>query len=278
MREADAPDDLGADLALLVEAARGAGEIALGYFRRSPKSWTKGVDSPVTEADIAADRFLFERLVGARPHYGWLSEETTDTPERLGRHRVFVVDPIDGTRGFIEGNPDWCVSVAIVEDGLPVAAALAVPARGEWFEATAGGGARLNGAPLAPIADPGQRELRNAGAQRHLRALMESGFSLAERRVTPSLAYRIALVAAGRIDLATAAPNAHDWDLAAADLLVHEAGGLLCTAGGGAIRYNRAEPRHGALVAGARALVERASPIIAESERRRGPLPGSGAS
>ena len=259
--------DRRADLELLVSAAREAGEIAKGFFGRSPQIWTKAHDSPVTEADLAADRFLFERLVGARPDYGWLSEETADTPERLSRRRVFVVDPIDGTRGFIEGSPDWCVSVAIVEDGIPVVAALAVPTRAEWFEAVSGGGAKLNGEPISVATQPGA-PLRFAGPMRHMRALSDEGLAFGERRITPSLAYRITLVAAGRLDLATASPNAHDWDLAAADLLVHEAGGTLCTAAGEAVRYNRAEPRHPALLAGVSGLVARAEAAVREVEQR----------
>jgi len=143
--DADGSASIEADLELVAAAARQAGEIALRYFRREPRHWTKDGNSPVTEADIASDRFLRQHLLEARPDYGWLSEETVDTPDRLGRRRVFIVDPIDGTRGFIEGSEDWCVSVAIVEDGVPRVGALAVPARGEWFEAHAGGGARLNG-------------------------------------------------------------------------------------------------------------------------------------
>lgn len=261
------PQDRRADLELLVSAAREAGAIAKGFFGRSPQTWTKAHDSPVTEADFAADRFLFETLVGARPDYGWLSEETADTPERLSRRRVFIVDPIDGTRGFIEGNPDWCVSVAIVEDGVPVVAALAVPAREEWFEAVSGGGARLNGEPIA-VGLPSGGPLRFAGPARHMRALSDGGLAVGERRVTPSLAYRMTLVAAGRLDLATASPNAHDWDLAAADLLVHEAGGTLCTAAGEAVRYNRPEPRHPALLAGATGLVARAEAFVLDVEQR----------
>jgi myo-inositol-1(or 4)-monophosphatase len=264
----EATADRYADLALVVDAAREAGEIALRYFRHSPKSWTKSGESPVTEADIEADRFLFQRLRDARPDYGWLSEETIDTPERLTRRRIFVVDPIDGTRGFIEGNPDWCVSVAIVEDGVSIAAALAVPARAEWFEATAGGGARLNGVALGTLGGVVPGPLRFAGPARHMRALDAAGLAVAERRATPSLAYRFALVAAGRIDLATATPNASDWDLAASDLLVHEAGGKLCTAQGAAVRYNRPELRHSALLAGTAELVALAGPVVEKAEHR----------
>ncbi len=145
MPDADAEDPALDDLALIAAAAEAAGRIALAFFGNQPRAWTKGADSPVTEADIASDRYLFETLLSARPDYGWLSEETADTPDRLTRERIFIVDPIDGTRGFMEGSLDWCVSVAVVERGRPIAGVLSVPARGELFEATRGGGARLNG-------------------------------------------------------------------------------------------------------------------------------------
>jgi myo-inositol-1(or 4)-monophosphatase len=254
------------DLTLLVDAAREAGAIALGYFRRDPKVWIKGASSPVSEADIAADRALHERLTAARPDYGWLSEESVDTPERLGRRRVFVVDPIDGTRGFIDGHPDWCVSVAIVEGDAPVAAALYAPARDEMYETSVGAGARLNGAPIAASGRTTLAGARIAGPARHLKAMTAHGMDATERRFTPSLAYRFALVAAGRLDVATARSGAYDWDLAAVDLLVHEAGGTLRDLGGGRLRFNGAEPRHPSLIAATPALAEAAEAIIAAAD------------
>ena len=112
-----------ADVPLLVDAARAAGEIALSFFRRDPKVYTKTDQSPVTEADLAVDAYLRETLQAARPDHGWLSEETADTADRLSRRRVFVVDPIDGTRAFIRGEDSWSVSLAVVEDGIAVAGA-----------------------------------------------------------------------------------------------------------------------------------------------------------
>lgn len=254
------------DLSLLADAAREAGRIALGYFRRDPKVWIKGASSPVSEADIAADRYLHTTLTAARPDYGWLSEESVDTPDRLERQRVFVVDPIDGTRGFIDGHPDWCVSVAIVEGDTPVAAALYAPALDEMFEAAAGAGARLNGAVLAVSGRTTLSGARIAGPARHLRAMVAHGMDARERRFTPSLAYRFALVAAGRVDVATARSGAYDWDLAAVDLLVHEAGGTLCDLGGGRLRFNGVEPRHPSLIAATPALASATGAIIAEAE------------
>ncbi len=254
------------DLALLVDAARAAGEIALGYFRRDPKVWIKGVSSPVSEADIAADEALHRILTAARPDYGWLSEESLDTPDRLDRRRVFVVDPIDGTRGFIDGHPDWCVSVAVVEGETPIAAALFAPARDEMFTAAVGAGARLNGAPIAVSGRTTLAGGRVAGPARHLKAMAEHGMDATERRFTPSLAYRFALVAAGRVDVATARSGAYDWDLAAVDLLVHEAGGTLRDLGGGRLRFNGVEPRHPSLIASTPALASVAEAIVAEVE------------
>ncbi len=222
----------------------------------------------MTEADIASDRHLHAVLTAARPGYGWLSEETADTPDRLALERLFIVDPIDGTRGFIAGNIDWCVSVAAVAAGRPYAAVLFVPARQELFRAIAGGGATLNGVAItAPMPDL-SLPLRFSGPTRHMRSLAGAGFSFGDRRVTPSLAYRLALVAAGRLGIATAAPDARDWDLAAADLLVHEAGGTLRDAAGGEVRYNRPDPRHPALIAATPPL---AAAAAARSARPRRP-------
>lgn len=258
--------DRDADLELLTIAAREAGRIAFSFFKRDPKAWTKDGNSPVTEADIAVDRYLFEVLTGARPDYGWLSEETADTSLRLQRRRVFVVDPIDGTRGFIAGKPDWCVSVAVVEDSLPVVGVLDVPAHGEFFAAVASEGAILNGMPIFASGRETLKGARMSGPTRHLRAFGAEGLDLAERRHTPSLAYRFALVAAGRLDIASATPDANDWDLAAADLLVHEAGAVLGDLTGAGLRYNRPEPRHPALIAATPKLAKAAASIVAAAE------------
>ena len=152
MPEADRHAD---DLAVLLEAAAEAGAIAMRYFRRSPEVWMKKGSSPVSEADYAADTYLRETLTAARPAYGWLSEETADTAARHAAKRLFVVDPIDGTRGFLEGGSQWCVSVAIVEAGRPIVGVLQCPARKERFWAVAGEGAFLDGARLE-VGEPGQ--------------------------------------------------------------------------------------------------------------------------
>jgi myo-inositol-1(or 4)-monophosphatase len=244
------------DLALIREAAAEGAAIAMRYFRKSPDVFWKG-SSPVTEADYAVDRFLRETLTAARPDYGWLSEETADSPERLERNRAFVVDPIDGTRGFMEGKTTWCVSVAVVEAGRPVAGVLDCPATGEVFMAALGGGATLDGQPIA-VAKPSDRPVL-AGPRVMVEALDPSA---ATHPYIPSLAYRLALVASGRIHATFVKENSHDWDLAAADLILTEAGGEVVDSEGRPLIYNKAGTRHGRLAAGSGALLDGMTAVL----------------
>jgi len=258
------PDAEGDDVALLATVAREAGAIALAFFRRDPEHWTKAGGSPVSEADLAADRHLKERLRAARPDYGWLSEETADGPERLERARIFVVDPIDGTRAFLRGEESWAVSVAVVEAGRPVAGALFQPATDTLWTAAAGRGAQREGTPLRVVDRRGARGARLSGPRKYLenKSLIAVGWELLP--VVPSLALRLAHVADGRVDVAYATGNAHDWDLAAADLLVQEAGGRFTSPSGEPIRYNRTVPRHPPLVAAVPGLHDEACRLLAQ--------------
>ncbi|MDQ0454996.1 3'(2'),5'-bisphosphate nucleotidase CysQ [Rhizobium paknamense] len=245
------------DLALIAEAARAAGEVALEHFGRDPEVWWKNEGrSPVSAADYAANRLLSERLLTARPHYGWLSEETDDDAARLGRETLFVIDPIDGTRAFLNGLQTWCVSVAVVHQGRPVAAALVAPALQETYLATVDGPATLNGAEIRVTEPQTGDSLKVAAPPELLKAFPED---LRDRLVRvphiPSLAYRLALVAAGRIDATFVLKNAHDWDLAAADLILERAGGALVDGAGDLLSYNRPDVRHGHLLAGASPLL-----------------------
>ena len=120
--------DLARDAALLTDTVREAGALALSLFRTELKNWTKGASSPVSEADIAVNDLLERRLRSATPDYGWLSEESVDDESRLEKRLVWIVDPIDGTRGYLAGREDWCVSAALVEDDSPVLAAVFAPA------------------------------------------------------------------------------------------------------------------------------------------------------
>jgi len=236
---------------LLISAAREAGAVALGYFRAgartSAKVTAKEGGSPVTEADFAADSLLKRRLMEALPDAGWLSEETADDLQRLARWSVIVVDPIDGTRAFVIGDPRWTVSAALIVDGRPVAGVVHAPALGETYAAARGAGATFNGAPMAASASPP----RVAAGPKPLVEAMAAGLGVSVE-VTPripSLAYRLALAARGAIDFAIAAENSHDWDIAAADILLEEAGARLIDASGERLRYNAREVRRGALLA-----------------------------
>lgn len=250
------------DLPLIREAARTAGEIALRYFKRNPQTWLKGGHSPVSEADYAVDHYLRETLTAARPDYGWLSEETADSPARLEARRTFVVDPIDGTRAFLEGAPTWCVSIAVVEDGEPLAGVLDCAARGEVFEATVGRGAFRNGTRLhvgPESASPlvaGPKSLFDDGA-------IAWPANFRRGPYYPSLAYRLAMVASGELDATFVKPNAQDWDVAAADLILREAGGRLVDIKGNSLRYAEADPSHGALAAGSGPLLAELTAMMA---------------
>jgi myo-inositol-1(or 4)-monophosphatase len=236
----------------LAAAAREAGALALRSFRGQPRSWIKGKSSPVSEVDLAVDALLRERLLAIRDA-GWLSEETEDDPARLQRAEVWVVDPIDGTRAYLAGLADWAISAALVDAGRPVVAALYAPVTDELFLATAGGGATLNGAPIRASGGNGLAGAKFSGAKRRLDSLAAIEPRIETTPRIPSLALRLARVATGTLDGTFTAPNSHDWDLAAADLLVHEAGGLISTLTGESLIYNRPNPVHDALLAAGRA-------------------------
>ncbi|WDR02493.1 3'(2'),5'-bisphosphate nucleotidase CysQ [Devosia algicola] len=242
------PTSFETDLELLRSSAVAAGIIASGYFRRTLKTWTKENASPVSEADIVVDKFLHASLLTARPDYGWLSEETADNAERLGKKRVFVVDPIDGTRGFIKGEDSWTVSLAVVEDGRPVAGVVYAPIRDEMYDAFLGGGARLNGRPIQRRRQPGTSPLIPApGAVHH--EMQAAGLDYARGPAYPSLAYRLVQVASGRLDGAVARRGAQDWDIAAAALILIEAGQDFADVCAGYPQFNKRDVRHGALAA-----------------------------
>lgn len=244
-----------ADLLPRVEAiVREAGFIALDFFRHGEPTHArvshKSGGSPVTEADLHIDRFLGAKLGELAPELGWLSEETADSPERLDREALFVVDPIDGTRGFAAGDPCFSICVALVVGGRPMFGIVHAPALDETFVALAGGGARRNG---APISVSGRRELAGArlsAPEAMVSDLRRSGLLFRLQPRLPSLAMRLLRVADGDLDAALARKNSYDWDIAAADVILHEAGGVLTDFSGQTPIYNRAEPKHPALAAG----------------------------
>lgn len=259
-----------ADLMLLTQAAREAGRIAMRYFRDSPEVWMKSGNSPVSEADLAVDRFLHGELMAARPDYGWISEEAAASMPLDRRGPTFVVDPIDGTRAFIDGSPTWCISIAVVVDGRPAAGVLDCPAKEEIYAAFRGGGAKLNRERIA-VGEPG--ELPVIAGPKAMLAMLPG--ELRDRMRThpyiPSLAYRIAMVANGALDATYVKPNAHDWDLAAADLILEEAGGSVLDSSGKLLRYAGGNDRHGELIAGSGELLKSLSLPLRLKNRRAAP-------
>ncbi len=243
------------DLDLILDAALEAGALALKAREGGVKIWSKEGGSPVTDADLAVDALLKERLRAARPDYGWLSEETVDDPTRLDTTRQFVVDPIDGTVAFMKGRPWFAVSVAVVENGRPIAGVVHAPALDETYAATLGGGATLNGAAIAPsptdVLD-GSAMLGDAKMFAH--PAWRTPWPPMRIEARNSIAYRVCLVAAGAFDAAIALSPKSEWDLAAADLICAEAGALLTDHLGRKFAYNQPNPTVPSLVCANRAL------------------------
>ncbi len=236
------------DLELLRSTAVAAGIIATSFFRRDIKSWNKENSSPVSEADIMVDRYLASALLQARPDYGWLSEETVDHPSRLSCERVFVVDPIDGTRGFLRGEDSWTVSLAVVENGVPVAGVVYAPVRDEMYDAASGQGARLNGQPLRRNRRAGSAPLIPAPGAVH-QEMQAAGLHYSRGPAYPSLAYRLVQVATGKLDAAVARRGSQDWDIAAAALILAESQIDFADVCVGFPQFNKRDVRHGALAA-----------------------------
>jgi myo-inositol-1(or 4)-monophosphatase len=243
------------DLGLIADCAREAGALALRRLGEKVRVWSKEGGSPVTNVDLEIDTLLKEKLRAARPDYGWLSEETADDPARMQTRRQFVVDPIDGTVAFFKGKPWWSVSVAVVEGGRPVAGVLFAPAVDEFYEAEAGGGARLNGRPIHPSTT---KVLEGAAVIADARYLARPDWPIPwpEMRIDSrnSVALRVALVGAGAFDAAVAMSHKCDWDLAAADLIATEAGAKCTDHLGKTFVYNRPRPRQRSLVCAPPAL------------------------
>jgi myo-inositol-1(or 4)-monophosphatase len=245
------PDNEATALKGRLEAVmREAGELARATARGPFKRWTKGDDkSPVSDGDIAVNDFLRARLTALAPEAGWLSEETEDNLTARAAPTAWIVDPIDGTRAYLAGFPDWTISVALVELGHPRIAALYAPVTEEMFLAVRGGGASVNGLPIGATAGRDLSGARLAGPKRYLTRLAALDPGIRAEPKVHSLALRLARVAQGQLDAAFASGGGHDWDLAAADLLVHEAGGVMTDFAGAPLTYNRPHIVHGALIA-----------------------------
>ena len=242
------------DLALAIDAVRRAGAVVMRYFGRDLVVEHKTPDQPLTEADLAANAVLHEQLIGARPDYGWLSEETRDHPDRLARSRVWIVDPIDGTTSFIAELPDFAISVGLVEDGVPTVGVVYNPARDEMYYAARGAGAFISrGGAAAEDLRVSMRQVEGQGTMLASRSEIAAGELDPFRgdwRIEPagSTAYKLAGVAAGNGEAFVSRGPKSEWDICAGVLLVSEAGGRVTDLDGAAPQFNREDPYvHGIL-------------------------------
>ncbi len=234
------------DLPLLIDAARKAGEIATRFSGAQAQRWDKPDGAgPVTEADLAVNEMLEQMLPKARPDYGWLSEETEDSPERLSRDRAFIIDPIDGTRSFAEGSRTWAHSLAVTEHGEVTAAVIYLPLRDLFYAAAKGQGATLNGAPIraSEASTLGAATILVAKPNMNSHHWRDGDVPEFDRAYRPSLAYRMALVGEGRFDGMLTLRPSWEWDIAAGDLIIREAGGICTDRAGQPLRFNNARPR-----------------------------------
>lgn len=242
-----------ADLALMLDVVREAGDLSVQWLKRGARTWDKSPNNPVTEADIAVNELIQTRLGQARPGYGWISEETPETHTGQRAQRSFVVDPIDGTRAFVKGEPAFAVSIARMELGRPVAGVVFNPMTDELF---AGGpdGATLNGQPLQVSTAASletSRLIGHADLFDREPGRPDAGMTFL-RPIPSSIAYRLCLVASGRWDGLIRLLSIHDWDIAAAVQIVAAAGGVVTDRDGGELRFNRPNPvQPGVVAAGA---------------------------
>lgn len=225
---------------------REAGAIARKFFGGDYKQWSKEGGSPVTEADLAVNSYLCDHLTAARPGYGWMSEENPDNAQRLERDAVFVVDPINGTIAFLKNRPHFTICAAIVTQGRPCCGVVYNPISEELYSARTGGGAHRSGAPIHVGARADLEGCAMLGDRTQLTREPWPAMHVQNRN---SVAYRVALVADGSADASVSLTSKRDWDLAAADIILTEAGGRLTDARGEILIYNRATTRQPSLVA-----------------------------
>jgi myo-inositol-1(or 4)-monophosphatase len=241
----------GPDLQLLIDAARAAGPTALKHWKADPQVWDKpGQQGPVSEADLEVDAQLKAHLTRARPTYGWLSEESEPDPQRFDRTAVFVVDPIDGTRAFLDGRDGFAHSLAIVRNGVPTEAVVYLPAFDRIYAAELGGGATRDGQSIAASGRDALEGGRLLGQKSNFRPENWGGEALpATQHFRSSLAWRLCLVADGTFDGMITLRDCWEWDVAAGALIVAEAAGAATDRDGDTLRFNSAAIQTPGLIA-----------------------------
>lgn len=261
------------ELTIAKEAAHKAGEVLLSFFQSEYEVKSKGVDNPLTEADEASDKILKELLYDVTPEYGWLSEETADTDERLERERVWIVDPLDGTKEFIQGVPQFTVSIGLVENGAAKLGVIYNPVTKEMFSGIVGTGAWLNDEPM----QTSSKADTNGASILASRSEMKRGeFSLFEDEfkieAIGSIAYKLALVAAGKADTSFSLGPKHEWDVCAGVALVHAAGGNATARDGSPLVFNQKVTLTNGITASNahihQSIIDKCLPILDQFEHR----------
>lgn len=251
------------DLALLTEAASAAGEVALRYWKNAPKAWNKADASPVTEADLACNDLIMGILRRARPHYGWLSEETPDDTARLETEYQFIIDPIDGTRAFIAGEKHFSHSLAVAHNGEITAAVVYLPVLDKLYTATKEGPALRDGEPIQcsqkSLADtPNILTSKHSLDPEHWRDTPPDF----QRSFRASLAYRLCLVADGSFDGMITLMDAWEWDIAAGSLIAARAGAMVTDKHAKPLRFNDPSAQSAGTFACAPALHSDLMPLL----------------
>ena len=228
------------DLNIAKDAAIEAGVLIMNYYKADYEIRDKGYHNPVTTADHAADSYLKKVLMEARPEYGWLSEETVDSPDRLNKDRVWVVDPLDGTKEFIEGVPNFVVSVALVENGFPIVGVLYNPVTKETFIAAKGEGAFLNDELIrcSTKENVGDMVILNSRSETRRGLWKPYDGTFGELRAVGSVAYKLGITAAGKADIFASLRPKNEWDICAGNCIINEAGGKLIDLHGNPREYN----------------------------------------
>lgn len=224
-------------------AAHEAGKIIYSFFHSEFEVKMKGVGNPVTEADIAADEILKTILTGEFPNYGWLSEETQDTPDRLSKKRVWVVDPIDGTKEFVDGIPNFVVSIGLVENGIPILGVIHNPINKDTYSATLGGGTFFNGKQTIINTETEFSEISMLNSRSETQQGLWESYIPHFKKLIPigSIALKLAMVAANQNNIVASLKPKNEWDICAGHCLINESGGILLTVEGKKITYNNSK-------------------------------------
>ena len=245
----------GPDHSLMLRAVKEAGACALSRFNTKQKVWKKSKHHSVCEADIEVNKMLHKQLIGERPNYGWLSEESELTKERFKHERIWIVDPIDGTNSYLKGIPEFAISVALVENGVPLTGAVYNPARDQMFEAVQGHGTYLNNKKVSVTLENKLSKMKILSSRSEYNEVgWPKVFESRNVYAMSSIAYKLALVSVGNYDAAVSAWPKADWDICAGSLLISEAGGCITSIDGNAFTYNKEKPIHQTCLASNRPL------------------------